>query len=73
MTLTSRDGSVVGFHGSKVTAPFSVSHSNLDRVAICIRNQETHHRRKSFQQEYIEFLGRHHVPYDQRYIFKAVE
>ena len=52
---------------------FSVSHSHLDRVANYIRNQETHHRRKSFQQEYIEFLGRHHVPYDQRYIFKPVE
>ena len=52
---------------------FSVSHSHLDRVANYIRNQETHHRRKSFQQEYVEFLGRHHVPYDQRYIFKPVE
>jgi REP element-mobilizing transposase RayT len=52
---------------------FSVSRSYLDRVANYIRNQERHHRRKSFQQEYIEFLGRHHIPYDQRYIFKAVE
>ena len=52
---------------------FSVSRSHLDRVANYIRNQERHHRRKSFQQEYIEFLGRHHVPYDQRYIFKPVE
>jgi REP element-mobilizing transposase RayT len=52
---------------------FSVSHSHLDRVAIYIRNQETHHRRKSFQKEYVEFLRRHHVPYDQRYIFKPLE
>ena len=52
---------------------FPVSHSHLDRVANYIRNQETHHRRKSFQQEYVEFLGRHHVPYDQRYIFQPVE
>jgi putative transposase len=52
---------------------FSASHSHLNRVANYIRNQETHHRRKSFQQEYIEFLARHHVPYDQRYIFKPVE
>src|SRR6266496_1353994 len=36
---------------------FSVSHSHLDRAANYIRNQETHHRRKSFQQEYIEFMG----------------
>jgi putative transposase len=49
---------------------FSVSHSHLDRVVKYIRNQPTHHRRKSFQEEYVEFLERHHVPYDQRYIFK---
>jgi REP-associated tyrosine transposase len=52
---------------------FSVSHSHLDRVANYILNQETHHRRKSFQKEYVEFLERHRVPYDQRYIFKPIE
>jgi putative transposase len=50
---------------------FSVSHSHLDRVASYIRNQQTHHRRKSFQDEYVEFLERHCVAYDQRYIFKS--
>ena len=52
---------------------FSVSHSHLDRVANYILNQETHHRRKSFQQEYVEFLERHRVAHDQRYIFKPVQ
>jgi putative transposase len=52
---------------------FSVSHSHLDRVTDYIRNQKTHHRRKSFQQEYLEFLERHHIPYDQRYMFKPIE
>jgi len=33
-----------------------------------IRNQENHHRRKPFQKEYLEFLGRHEIPYDERYI-----
>jgi putative transposase len=62
-----------GFSWQEGYGAFSVSHSHLNRVANYIRNQETHHRRKSFQQEYIEFLARHHVPYDQRYIFKPVE
>jgi putative transposase len=61
------------FSWQKGYGAFSVSHSHLDRVVNYIRNQETHHRRKSFQQEYIEFLGCHPVPYDQRYIFKPVE
>jgi putative transposase len=52
---------------------FSVSHSHLDRVANYIHNQPTHHRRKSFQREYIEFLERHRVPFEQRYIFRSIE
>lgn len=52
---------------------FSVSHSHLSAVINYIRNQENHHRRKSFQQEYLEFLERHKVPYDNLYIFKLVE
>jgi hypothetical protein len=45
----------------------------LSAVINYIGNQENHHRRKSFQQEYLEFLERHKVPYDKRYIFKPVE
>jgi REP element-mobilizing transposase RayT len=52
---------------------FSVSHSHLGRVVNYIRNQAVNHRRKSFQQEYVEFLERYHVPFDQRYIFKSIE
>lgn len=52
---------------------FSVSHSHLDRVANYIRTQEAHHRRKSFQQEYVEFLKRHQVRYDQCYIFRPID
>lgn len=52
---------------------FSVSHSHLNTVINYIRNQENHHRRKPFQQEYLEFLRRHEVPYDERYIFKPVD
>lgn len=52
---------------------FSLSHSHLDRVANYILNQERHHRRKSFQQEYVDFLERHHIPYDERYMFKPIE
>jgi putative transposase len=52
---------------------FSVPHSHLDRVANYIHNQEMHNRRKSFQQEYVEFLQRYRVPFDHRYIFKPIE
>ena len=52
---------------------FSVSHSHLSTVINYIRNQENHHRRKSFQDEYLEFLDRHDVSYDERYLFKPIE
>jgi putative transposase len=52
---------------------FSVSHSHVGRVADYTHNQPTHHRRKSFQQEYLKFLERHHVAFDERYIFEPLE
>ncbi len=52
---------------------FSVSQSNLNSVGTYIRNQEAHHRRKSFRDEYLTFLKRHQVPYDARYVFKPIE
>ncbi|HSS98274.1 MAG TPA: transposase [Terriglobales bacterium] len=52
---------------------FSVSHSHLSTVINYIHNQENHHRHKSFQQEYVEFLERYGVAYDDRYVFKPVD
>jgi len=50
---------------------FSVSHSHLQIVIDYIHNQENHHHRKSFQQEYVEFLERHDVAYDGLLHFQA--
>lgn len=50
-------------------AAFSVSESQLPRVKHYILNQETHHLRKTFQEEFIELLERHNISYDLRYIF----
>jgi putative transposase len=52
---------------------FSVSHSHLSTVINYIRNQQEHHGRGSFQKEYVELLKRHQVPYDERYVFKAIQ
>jgi len=52
---------------------FSYGHSQLTRVIRYIRDQERHHRRKTFQQEYLEFLEKYEVPYDERWIFKAID
>ena len=49
---------------------FAVSHSNLNQVKEYIRNQEEHHRRVSFQEEYVAFLERHGVKYDDKYLWE---
>ncbi|HMV51694.1 MAG TPA: IS200/IS605 family transposase [Blastocatellia bacterium] len=48
---------------------FSVSKSNLPSVVAYIQSQRTHHQQKSFQEEYLEFLQKHGVEYDERYVW----
>ncbi len=47
---------------------FSYSHSQLTPVIRYIQNQVEHHARKSFREEYLEFLNKFEVPYEERYL-----
>jgi REP element-mobilizing transposase RayT len=49
---------------------FSVSQSNVDLVRQYIAHQEEHHRTMSFQEEYVAFLKRHGIAYDERYVWE---
>jgi len=48
---------------------FSVSESTRDAVARYIQEQEEHHRRMTFQEEFIALLKKHGIQYDERYIW----
>jgi len=48
---------------------FSVSRSSFSDVITYIRNQRQHHRVRTFQEEYVAFLVRHEVEYDERYLW----
>lgn len=48
---------------------FSVSESNVAAVTKYIAEQEEHHRKHSFQEEFVAFLVRNSVAYDERYIW----
>lgn len=50
-------------------AAFSVSESQVVAVRRYIRNQSAHHRRQSFQEEFVAMLERHSVEYDPRYLW----
>lgn len=48
---------------------FSVSHSSLESVREYLASQEVHHRKLSFQDEFRELLRRHHITWDERYVW----
>ncbi len=48
---------------------FSVSVSQLDKTIEYIKGQETHHRKMTFQEEFLALLKKHNIPYDERYLW----
>ena len=48
---------------------FAVSESNVEVVREYIANQREHHRKKTFQDEYRQFLERHRIAFDERYVW----
>lgn len=58
-----------GFEWQEGYGAFSVSPSQVHAVKRYIGNQETHHRKRSFEQEFTEMLRKCGVEYDSRYVF----
>jgi REP element-mobilizing transposase RayT len=52
---------------------FSYGHSQLDTVVRYIRNQEKHHSRKSFKNEYLGLLRKFDIAFEDKYVFDFVE
>jgi hypothetical protein len=48
---------------------FSVSVSQVPKTVTYINNQKEHHRRKSFDEEFLELLRKHGIEFDPRYVF----
>ena len=49
---------------------FSYSHSHIGKVYDYVLNQEQHHKKKTFKQEYLQFLKKFEVEYDEKYLFE---
>jgi putative transposase len=49
---------------------FAVSYSGIDQVKAYLANQEEHHRRMSFQEEFLELRRRHDLQWDERYVWE---
>jgi putative transposase len=48
---------------------FSYSHSHIGSVYNYILNEEKHHKKKTFKEEYLEFLKKFEVEYEEKYLF----
>lgn len=57
------------FSWQKGYGAFSYSRSHRDSVIKYINNQEQHHRKKTFQEEYIAFLKKFEIEYQEKYLF----
>lgn len=52
---------------------FSYSHSQIEQVYNYILNQELHHQKKTFKEEYLEFLTKYEIDYKTEYLFDWLE
>ncbi len=52
---------------------FSYSRSQLDSVVKYVLNQEKHHAKRTFRDEYVGLLDRFEVPYEDRFLFDWIE
>lgn len=67
--LNKNDSSTSKFAWQDGFGAFSVSKSAIETVINYIKNQESHHQKRSFQDELIAFLEKYQISYDPRYIW----
>ena len=61
------------FHWQEGYGVFSYGHSQLDRVCKYVLHQEEHHQKKTFREEYHEFLNKFAVSYQERHLFDWID
>jgi REP element-mobilizing transposase RayT len=67
-------GYVLGkFQWQEGFGAFSYAQSQLDNVIAYINNQEQHHQKKTFKEEYTGLLQKFNVSYDDQYLFEWIE
>lgn len=52
---------------------FSYGHSQIPDIARYIEQQQKHHQKRTFIEEYVSFLKLFNIEYDERYIYKPIE
>ena len=52
---------------------FSYGHSQIDTVCAYVLNQKVHHKKRTFKEEFLGFLKKFNVPYEEQYLFDWLE
>ncbi|WP_026704215.1 IS200/IS605 family transposase [Flavobacterium soli] len=52
---------------------FSYSHSQIERVYNYILNQQKHHQKRTFKEEYLKMLDNFKIEYDEKYLFEWID
>jgi putative transposase len=60
------------FGWQKGFGAFSYSHSQIDSVAKYVLNQKNHHKSVTFKEEYLEFLRKFEIEFDEKYLFNWI-
>jgi len=67
--LKTQSPDLTGFSWQRGYGAFSVGPANLDDLCRYIDNQEEHHRGLGFQDEYLSFLTKYRIEYEERYVW----
>ncbi len=67
--LKTKGSALADFHWQNGYGAFSVSRSQADEVIEYIRRQEEHHKSRTFQDEFLRFLERYEISFDERYVW----
>ena len=60
---------LASFYWQNGYGAFSISPAHVEQLKTYIANQEEHHRRETFQDEFRAFLKRYEIEYDERYLW----
>jgi len=67
--IKTKGGDYEKFYWQRGYGGFSVHYTQVDIVKQYIENQDEHHKKKSFKEEYLTFLKDYEIDYDERYVW----
>jgi len=67
--IKTKGSSYQKFYWQKGYGSFSINPSEIDVVKKYIQNQEQHHKTKTFKEEYLAFLNKYKIEYNEKYLW----